>query len=159
MVSRDERDEFGADHRTEKTSESERRLKESPTDGPSPSSPDDDWFRITFSVPWLARGAKQPQDAINITISEIGKQLATVDDSIRDTDISVQQVTCSECGTSTEGLLLVAETALVGVLLSVTLRAGAAAEAEALARRAIGPHLPDTPLTTVDVSRTSSSAE
>mgnify|MGYP000483557283 CR=1 FL=1 len=157
MASRDERDEFGTDHRTERTSESERRPHELPTDGSSPSSQNDDWFRITFSVPRLVRGAKQPQDAINITISEIGKQLATANDPIRDTDIAVQQVTCTECGASTEGLLLISGTALVGVLLTVTLRAGAPGEAETLARRAIGPHLPDTPLTTVDVSRPSSS--
>jgi len=159
MASRDEHDEFGTDHRTEKTIESEGRPHESPTDGSKSSSQDGNWFRITFSVPWLVRGAKQPQDAINITISEIGKQLATVDDPIRDTDITVQQVTCTECGASTEGLLLVAETALVGVLLTVTMRAETATSAEALARRTIGPCLPDTPLTTVDISRDSSSAE
>ncbi|MDX1745390.1 MAG: DUF555 domain-containing protein [Halobacteriales archaeon] len=157
MSSRDERDEVGGGHRTEKTGESERRSQEPSTDGSGPSS-QNDWFQITFSVPWLVRGAKQPQDAINITISEVGKQLAAVEDPIRDTDITIQQVTCTECGTSTEGLLLIAETALVGVLLTVTVRAGAAAAAEALARRAIGPHLPDTPFTTVDVSRSSSSA-
>ena len=153
MSSRDERDEVGGDHRTDKTHEMEPRPQGSPTDGAGPSSRDGDWFRITFSVPWLVRGAKQPQDAINITISEVGKQLAAVDDPIRDTDITIQQVTCTECGASTEGLLLVSETALVGILLTVTLRAEAAAEAEALARRAIGSHLPDTPLTTVDVSQ------
>jgi uncharacterized protein (UPF0212 family) len=157
MSSRDERDEVGGDHRTDKTHEVEPRPRGSPTDRSGPSSKDDTWFQLTFSVPWLVRGAKQPQDAINITISEVGKQLAAVEDPIRDTDITIQQVTCTECGASTEGLLLVSETALVGVLLTVTLRAGAAAKAEALARRAIGPHLPDTPLTTVDVSRTSSS--
>ena len=156
MSSRDERDEVDANDRTGKTPEVERRPQESLTDGSEPSS-QDDWFQLTFSVPWLVRGAKQPQDAINITISEVGKQLSAVEDPIRDTDITIQQVTCTECGASTEGLLLVSETALVGVLLTVTLRAGAAAAAEALARRAIGPHLPDTPLTTVDVSRTSSS--
>ena len=152
MSSRDERDEVGGGHRADKTHEVERGPQGSPTDGSGPS-PQDDWFQLTFSVPWLVRGAKQPQDAINITISEVGKQLAAVEDPIRDTDIMIQQVTCTECGASTEGLLLVSETALVGVLLTVTLRAEAAAEAEALARRAIGPHLPDIPLTTVDISQ------
>jgi hypothetical protein len=158
MSSREERDEVGADHRTEKTDELERRPQESLTDGSGRSSQDDEWFQITFSVPWLVRGAKQPQDAINITISEIGKQLVSVDAPIRDIDIAIQQVTCLECGASMESLLLIAETALVGVLLTVTLRAEAATRAETLARRAIGPHLPDTPLTTVDVSRTTSSS-
>jgi uncharacterized protein (UPF0212 family) len=158
MASRDEHDEVGTDHRTEKTHESERRPHESATDGSRPSS-QDDWFQITFSAPWLVRGAKQPQDAINITISEIGKQLAAVDDPIRDADITVQQVTCTECGASTEGLLLVPETALVGVLLTVTMRAESTTSVETLARRAIGPRLPDTPLTTVDISRGTSSAE
>jgi uncharacterized protein (UPF0212 family) len=158
MASREERDEFGADHRTEETNDSERQAHELSTDGSGPSS-QDDWFQITYSVSWLVRGAKQPQDAINISISEIGKQVATVDHTIRDTDIIVQQVTCTECGASTEGLLLVAETALVGILLTVTLRAETATSAETLARRAIGPRLPDTPLTTVDISRGSSPAE
>ena len=153
MSSRDECDEVGGGHRTNKPHELERGLQGSSTDGSGPSSTDDNWFQLTFSVPWLVRGAKQPQDAINITISEVGKQLSAVDDPIRDTDITIQQVTCTECGASTEGLLLVSETALVGVLLTVTLRAEAAAEAEALTRRAIGPHLPDIPLTTVDISQ------
>lgn len=157
MPSREGSDEDGADHRTERTDESERQPQGTSTDGSGPSSKDDDWFRITFSVPWLVRGAKRPQDAINITISEIGKQVATVDNRIRDIDIAIQRVSCTECGASTEYLLLVAETALVGVLLTVTLRAEAATRAETLARRAIGPHLPDTPLRTVDVSRISPS--
>jgi uncharacterized protein (UPF0212 family) len=110
-------------------------------------------FRIVFSVPWIVRGAERPQDAINIAVSEVGKRTEKTGRDIRSVDISVQRLLHDEGGGSTEALLLVAETALVGILLTVEVRASSAAEAETLARREIGPHLPDTPLTTVEVTQ------
>ena len=108
---------------------------------------------MTFSLPWIVQGADTPQDAIDIAVSEVGKRIENADGKTRNADLSVQQLHCSECGAPTEALLLVAGTALVGLLLTLEVRAASPDTAELVARREIGPHLPDTPLTTVDVVR------
>lgn len=109
-------------------------------------------YAVVFSVPWTVRGAETGQDAINIAVSEVGKRVSSAGECARNVDISVQKLGCKQCETETDALLLVSETALVGLLLEVEVNAPDSKTAETVARRAIGPHLHDTPLTSVNIS-------
>jgi uncharacterized protein (UPF0212 family) len=106
---------------------------------------------VTFSLPWIVRGADTGQDAINIAVSEVGKRISAASDRTRNCNIEVQSLGCNECNSRTEALLLVSKTALVGLFVTLEVQAKSAEEAEQRARREIGPHLEDTPLTSVDV--------
>jgi len=110
-------------------------------------------WSISFSVPWIVRGAETGQDAINIVVSEVGKRITSASDRTKNCDINVQSVGCNNCNSQTDALLLVSKTALVGLLVTLEVQAESAEEAERIARREIGPHLEDTPLTSVDISR------
>lgn len=69
---------------------------------------------------------------------------------IRNIDISVQEIRCGDCETTTDALLLVSKTVLVGLLLTMEAQGTTPEEAERVVRREIGPHLKDAPLTTVN---------
>lgn len=100
----------------------------------------------------VVRGAETGQDAINIAVSEVGKRVASTGEQTRNVDISVQRVGCNSCGVGSDALLLVSETALVGLFLEVEVDAEDSETAEKVARREVGPHLHNTPLTSVDIA-------
>ena len=111
-----------------------------------------DGYSVVFSASWIVRGAETGQDAINIAVSEVGGRVASAGGPIRNIDISVQQIGCHSCGTGSEALLLVSETALVGLFLEVVVDAEDPDTAEKIARREVGPHLDNTPLASVDIA-------
>jgi uncharacterized protein (UPF0212 family) len=113
----------------------------------------EEWYSVTFSMPWIVRGVETGQDAINIAVSEVGKRITSASDRTKSCDINVQSVGCNDCNSKTDALLLVSKTALVGLLVTLEAQAESMEDAEQIARREIGPHLEDTPLTSVDVSR------
>lgn len=120
------------------------------------SEPTDDLteerFAVIYSVPWIVHGAETGQDAINIAISEVGKLVSSVGFRTLNVNISVQRIGCNNCNTGTDALLIVSETALVGLLLEVEVAASGPETAEKVARREIGPHLHNTKLTAVGVT-------
>ncbi|WP_254526156.1 DUF555 domain-containing protein [Natrinema caseinilyticum] len=122
-------------------------------DGSHDSATKEEWYSVTFSVPWIVRGADTGQDAINIAVSEVGKRITSAGDRTRNCNINVQSLGCNNCNSRTDALLLVSNTALVGLLVTLEIKAASDEEAERIARREIGPHLEDTPLTSVDISR------
>ena len=107
---------------------------------------------VVFSVGWVVRGAKTGQDAINIAVSEVGKRVGSSGDQVRTVDISIQRIGCNSCGIDSDALLLVSETALVGLFLEVEVDAEDSETAEKIARREVGPHLHNTPLKSVDIA-------
>jgi uncharacterized protein (UPF0212 family) len=96
----------------------------------------------------MVRGVKTPQDAINIAVSEVGKRISSVGPPIQRVDLGVQQLACGGCHRPTDTVLVVSGTALVGLELTAVVEAPPS-DAELVAKRRIGPALPDTPLTTV----------
>ena len=99
---------------------------------------------MTFSIPSTVKKIDSGQDAINIAVSEVGKRITPAKDPIREIDISVQQIRCADCETSTDAMLMVSKTGLVGLLLTMEDE-----EAITAAKREIGPKLPEIPLTAV----------
>ena len=106
---------------------------------------------VVFSLGWVVQGAETGQDAINIAVSEVGKRIGSTDERIRSVDISVQRLGCNSCGSGSDALLLVSETALVGLFLEVEVATGDPKTAETISRREVGPNLHNTPLEPVDI--------
>lgn len=113
----------------------------------------EDWYEVTFSLPWIVKKVDSGQDAINIAVSEVGKRVTPATRPIRKIDISVQEIRCGDCETTTDALLLVSKTALVGLLLTMEAQGSTPEEAERVARREVGTRLEETPLTTVTSRR------
>jgi len=106
---------------------------------------------VVFSLGWVVQGAETGQDAINIAVSEVGKRIGSTDERIRSVDISVQRLGCNSCGSGSDALLLVSETALVGLFLEVEVATEDPKTAETISRREVGPNLHNTPLDPVDI--------
>ncbi len=109
-------------------------------------------YTVVFSLGWVVRGAETGQDAINIAVSEVGKRVSSTGGQIRSVDISVQQVLCNRCGIRSDALLLVSETALIGLFLKIDVDTEDPETAQKVARREVGPHLHNTPLSPVEVA-------
>ena len=111
-------------------------------------------YWVTLSVPWLVRGAHAVQDAINIAVSEVGTRVSEADTTHVDhCDISIQTISCTTCGTPMEAVLVVAETALVGLTLECAVTAQSTEDAEQTSRRELGTAFDDTPLVLVGTVR------
>ena len=68
-------------------------------------------------------------------------------------DISIQTLSCTTCGTSMEAVLVVAETALIGLTLECAVTARSTENAEQTSRRKLGTAFDDTPLVPVGTVR------
>jgi uncharacterized protein (UPF0212 family) len=111
-------------------------------------------YRVTLSIPWLVRGVDSVQDAVNIAVSEVGRRVATAESTdVSPGEISVQTLSCANCGATTEAALVVAETALVGLALECTLTARSPDGAETAVRRELGAEFEDVPLVPIESAR------
>ena len=111
-------------------------------------------YWVTLSVPWLVRGANAIQDAINIAVSEAGKRVSEADaPHVHHCDITIQSLSCTACGTPMEAVLVVAETALVGLTLKCTVTAPTPEDAKQTTRRELGAAFDGTPLVPVGTVR------
>ena len=113
------------------------------------TTPDTTWYEVSFSVPWIVHNVATAQDAINIAVAELGKCVANVGKVIRNADITVQSACCRGCETEMDVATVVSGQALVGLLLSVEVRASSPEESGIIGQREIGPHVPETPLVIV----------
>jgi hypothetical protein len=121
--------------------------------GSSSGSRPEDWYEVSFSLPWIVKQVESGQDAINIAVSEVGKRVTPASPPIRNIDISVQEIRCGDCESTTDALLLVSKTALVGLLLTMEVQGATPEKAERIARKEIGTRLEEIPLTTVSRRR------
>src|SRR6056297_2966046 len=120
------------DGNTHNRSESRRRTRQ--RDQASSDGTTTDSYVVVLSFGWVVRGAETGQDAINIAVSEVGRRVGAPGERTHSVDISVQQIGCHSCGTGSEALLLVSETALVGLFLEVVVDAEDPGTAEKIAR-------------------------
>ena len=111
-------------------------------------------YRVTLSIPWIVQGAPAVQDAINIAVSEAGKRVSEADSPhVHQCDISIQMLSCTACGTPMEAVLVVAETALVGLTLECIVSARSPEDAEQTTRRELGTAFDGTPIVPVGTVR------
>ncbi|MCX6685090.1 MAG: DUF555 domain-containing protein [Methanoregula sp.] len=106
-------------------------------------------FLVTMESAWVLRDVKSLDDAIGIAISEAGKRL---NPSAKYVEVEAGLSSCPFCDQDLSSAIVVADTALVGLLLEMKVfRAETAEHAGRIAKSVIGKALRDVPLKLLDV--------
>jgi uncharacterized protein (UPF0212 family) len=106
-------------------------------------------FLVTLESAWVLRDVKSLDDAIGIAISEAGKRL---NPSAKYVEVEAGLSSCPFCDQDLSSAIVVADTALVGLLLEMKVfRAETAEHAGRIAKSVIGKALRDVPLKLLDV--------
>ena len=106
-------------------------------------------YLVTMEAAWLVRDVKTLDDAIGIAISEAGKRL---NPAAKFVEVEEGFLTCPYCEETLSSAIVVADTALVGLVLEMKVfRAETKEHAERIAKSTVGKALRDVPLKLVDV--------
>jgi uncharacterized protein (UPF0212 family) len=104
---------------------------------------------VTLESAWIVKDARSLDDAIGIAIAESGKRL---NPSAKFVEVEVGLLPCPFCRRDLSSALVVAGTALVGLLLQMKVfRAESAEHAVRIAKSVIGKALRDIPLSVMEV--------
>ena len=107
-------------------------------------------FNVLLEGAWLVRDVKTEDDAIGVAISEAGKRLNLR--KMEFVEVEVGQSNCPNCGEDIDGVLLIAGTALVGMLFEMKIfNAESEEHAGRIAKSMIGKALGSIPLNVVEV--------
>ncbi|HIH27510.1 hypothetical protein ASZ90_016368 [hydrocarbon metagenome] len=106
-------------------------------------------YLVTLESAWVLRDVKSLDDAIGIAISEAGKRL---NPSAKYVEVEAGMLACPFCEGELNSALVVANTALVGLLLDMKVfRADSEEHAVRIAKSVVGKALRDVPLQLKDV--------
>lgn len=107
-------------------------------------------YLVTLESAWVLKDVKSLDDAIGIAISEAGKRL---NPSAKYVEVEAGMLTCPYCEEDLSSAIVVADTALVGLVLEMKVfRADSKEHAERIAKSVIGKALRDIPLKLLDVA-------
>ncbi|AEH07064.1 DUF555 domain-containing protein [Methanothermococcus okinawensis] len=107
-------------------------------------------YHVTLQAPYIVKNVEDVEDAIGVAVSNIGKILNKK--NMEYVDIDVGLTICPKCGEPIDCVLVVARTAIVGILLSMKIfNAESPEHAVRIAKSSIGRALKDIPLEIVDV--------
>ena len=108
-------------------------------------------YVVTLESAWIVKDARSLDDALGIAIAEAGKRL---NPSAKFVEIETGLLPCPFCGKDLSAVLVVAGTALVGLLLRMQVfRAGSEEHAARIAKSVVGKALRDIPLSVLEVKR------
>ena len=106
-------------------------------------------YVVTIESAWHVRDVKTLDDAIGIAISEAGKRL---NPQAKYVEVEAGFLACPYCEETLSSAIVVADTALVGLVLEMKVfRAETAEHAGRIAKQTIGKALRDIPLKLLDV--------
>jgi uncharacterized protein (UPF0212 family) len=106
-------------------------------------------YLVVLESAWIIKDVKSLDDAVGIAISEAGKRL---NPTAKYVEIEAGMLSCPFCEGELNTALVVANTALVGLLLEMKVfRADSSDHAAKIARSVIGKALRDIPLRIKDV--------
>jgi uncharacterized protein len=106
-------------------------------------------YVVTLESAWLIRDVKSLDDAIGIAISEAGKRL---NPAAKFVEVEAGFLTCPYCEETLSSAIVVADTALVGLILEMKVfRSESKEHAGRIAKSVIGKALRDVPLKLLDV--------
>ena len=106
-------------------------------------------YEVTLESAWIVKDAGSVDDALGIAIAEAGKRL---NPAAKFVEIEAGLLPCPFCRKDLSSVLVVAGTALVGLLLQMKVfRAETAEHAVRIARSVIGKALRDIPLSVREV--------
>jgi len=107
-------------------------------------------YVVAMEAAWLVRDVEESDDAIGVAVSEAGKRLNEQDLDYVEVEAGV--TSCPACGEPLDASFLAAETALVGLLLEMTVfNADNEEHASRIAKSEVGGALRDVPLEVVEV--------
>ncbi|WOF15629.1 DUF555 domain-containing protein [Methanoplanus sp. FWC-SCC4] len=106
-------------------------------------------YLVTMESAWIIKDIETLDDAIGIAISEAGKRL---NPSAKFVDIEIGQLACPFCEQELNNALVVANMALVGLILEMKVfKAESEEHASRIAKSVVGRALRDTPLKVIDI--------
>lgn len=106
-------------------------------------------YRVILEGAWIVKDVSSLDDAISIAISEAGKKLNPVAAYV---EVEAGMLACPFCDGELNSALVVAKTALVGILLEMKVfNAETPEHASRIARSVIGKALRDVPLQVKEV--------
>jgi hypothetical protein len=73
-------------------------------------------YVVSLEAAWIVRDVKTTDDAIGVAIAEAGKRLNPQLDFV---EVEVGQTTCPYCGEVLDSVFLIANTAIVGLVLQM----------------------------------------
>lgn len=107
-------------------------------------------YIVTMEAAWSVRDVETIDDAIGVAISEAGKQFHPNLDFV---DIGIGSIVCEKCGKEMEAVMLVANTALVGMILTLKVFDAENVEhASRIAKSVVGRALKRVPLRVIEVA-------
>jgi hypothetical protein len=107
-------------------------------------------YVVILESAWVVKDVKSLDDAIGIAISEAGKRL---NPAAKYVEVEAGMLACPFCEGELNSAIVVAHTALVGLLLEMKVfRAESPEHAARIARSVIGKALRDVPLQVKDVT-------
>jgi hypothetical protein len=106
-------------------------------------------YLVTLESAWIIKDVKSMDDAVSIAISEAGNRL---NPSAKFVEIEAGMITCPFCEGELNTALVVAGTALVGLVLQMKVfRAESEEHATRIAKSVVGKALHDVPLKVQEV--------
>ncbi len=106
-------------------------------------------YTVTLESAWYLKDVKSLDDAIGIAISEAGKRL---NPHAKYVEVDAGMSACPYCEQDLSSAIVVADTALVGLVLEMKVfRAESAEHAGRIAKSVIGKALREVPLKVLDV--------
>ena len=106
-------------------------------------------YLVVMEAAWLVRDVDTVDDAIGVAVSESGRRLN--DRDLQYVDFEVGLAECPACGEPFDAGFLAASTALVGLVLELTVfNAESAEHAERIAKSEVGGALRNVPLEVIE---------
>jgi len=107
-------------------------------------------YVVAMEAAWLVRDVENSDDAIGVAVSEAGKRLN--DQDLDYVEVEAGLTGCPACGEPLDAAFLAASTALVGLVLELTVfNADSEEHAKRIAKSEVGGALRDVPLEVIEV--------
>jgi uncharacterized protein (UPF0212 family) len=107
-------------------------------------------YVVAMEAAWLVRDVENSDDAIGVAVSEAGKRLN--DQDLDYVEVEAGLTSCPACNEPLDAAFLAANTALVGLVLELTVfNADSDEHAERIAKSEVGGALRDVPLEVIEV--------
>jgi uncharacterized protein (UPF0212 family) len=107
-------------------------------------------YVVAMEAAWLVRDVENSDDAIGVAVSEAGKRLN--DQDLDYVEVEAGVTGCPACGEPLDAAFLAASTALVGLVLELTVfNADSEEHAKRIAKSEVGGALRDVPLEVIEV--------
>lgn len=110
-------------------------------------------YLVVMEAAWLVRDVDEIDDAIGVAVSEAGKRLNQQEMDY--VEVEVGATPCPACGEPFDSAYIAADTALVGLVLEMTVfNADGTEHAQRIAKSEVGGALRDVPLSVIETIET-----